>query len=737
MKDNKYKTSSFHKIIFTVSLFIVLFIGAITYKHIENVSSSSKMIIHTYEVNLELEHLFSYIKDSENSMRGYLITNESIYLNPYYEANKKINETFSILKKLTKNNNKQQKNLNELYEVIKKRLDYNGEYSNPDLNINIGNNKKFKRDFSESSKLLVEIRTKINEMVELENLYLKIRNSSYNEQISITPILTLSILLTTLILIVYSYYKTSKDVEKLQKINIELNKSQFLSYQAEILSNFGTWEWNLNNHKISYSDNFYRILGCEPQSFPSSNDNFLTFVHPEDNVIVENIMQKIVDDEDLPPSSFRIIRPDGETRFFTATGKLFTDKLINKTVLGVTHDVTEDYNKNLLLKNNIEDLKKVNNELEIFDESSRQAEILGNYGSWVLNFETNKFIYSDNKFRLMGYEPQSFEPTLENLLQHVHPEDKEIVIEANEKALITGEIPTMNYRIIKKDGEIRRFKTVAKSFTDLSGEESMIGTTQDVTEDYIKSKLLNERNLELEQNIKELNEFNHVASHDLQEPLRKIQTFISRINDKEKDNLSDFGKDYMTRIEKASNRMRILINDLLQYSRTNRSEKNFNDVDLNEALINSLNELSQNIEDKNALIKNDKLNTIKGVDFQMQQLFTNLISNSLKYSKENITPIIEIKSEKVIAKDNPLLNDNSTRSYSKISFIDNGIGFEQENAEKIFLLFNRLHGKTEFQGTGVGLAICKKIVENHNGFIFATSEPNQGSTFTIYLPLSN
>lgn len=737
MKENKYKTSSFHKIIFTLSLFIVLFIGAITYKHIENVSASSKMIIHTYEVNLELEHLFSYIKDSENSMRGYLITNESIYLNPYYEANKKINETFSILKKLTKDNKKQQQNLNELYEVIKKRLDYNGEYSNPDLNINIGKNKKFKKDFNESSKLLVNIRDKINEMVEIESSYLKQRSFNYSQQTNLTPILTLSILLITLILILYAYRKTTKDLEKLEIINNELNKSQFLSYQAEILSNFGTWEWNLSNHKISYSDNFYRILGCKPQSFPSNNDTFLTFVHPEDKGIVENIIQKIVADEDLPPSSFRIIRPDGEIRHFTATGKLFTDKLINKTVLGVTHDVTEDFNKNQLLKNNIEDLKKVNNELEIFDESSRQAEILGNYGSWILNFETNKFIYSDNKFRLMGYEPQSFDPTLETLLQHVHDEDKEIVIKANEKAFMTGEIPTMNYRIIKKDGEIRRFKTVAKAFTDLSGEESMIGTTQDVTEDYIKSKLLNERNLELEQNIKELNEFNHVASHDLQEPLRKIQTFISRINDKEKDNLSDFGKDYMTRIERASNRMRILINDLLQYSRTNRSEKNFIDVDLNEALINSLNELSQNIEDKNAIIKNDTLNTIKGVDFQMQQLFTNLISNSLKYSKENIAPIIEIKSEKVIAKDNPLLNDNSTRSYCKISFIDNGIGFEQENAEKIFLLFNRLHGKTEFQGTGVGLAICKKIVENHNGFIFATSEPNQGSTFTIYLPLSN
>ncbi|NHN26902.1 PAS domain-containing protein [Flavobacterium jejuense] len=736
MRKNKFKSSKFHKIIFTISLFVVLFIGAITYKHIDDVSTSSKQIMHTYEVNLELERLFSYIKDSENSMRGFLITNESIYLNPYYTANSNINQSFSTLKKLTSDNKKQQKNLNELYEIIKKRLDYNGQYSDPDVSKHIEDTKKFKKDFFKSSKLLVAIRNKINEMADLESSYLKKRNSLYNEQISFTPVLTLSILFITILLIVYSYYKTNKDLERLKEINNSLNKSIFLNSQAEILSSFGTWEWNLITHVTTYSDNFYRILGYEPHSFPSTNDNFLTFVHPEDKEIVLEIMSKVVKEENLPPSTFRIIRSDGEIRFFRATGKLFDEKLKSKTVLGVTHDITDEINNNLLLKKNIEDLKKVNNELEIFDESSKQAEILGNYGSWVLNFENNKFIYSDNNFRLMGYEPQSFEPTIENLLLHVHEEDKEIVIEANEAALSNDEIPTMNYRIIRKDGEVRRFKTVAKSFIDLSGEESIIGTTQDVTEDYYKSKLLKERNLELEQNIKELNEFNHVASHDLQEPLRKIQTFISRLNDKEKENLSDFGKDYLSRIQRASDRMRILINDLLQYSRTNRGDKNFNNVDLNEVLANSLLELSQNIEDRKANIQYDSLQVIKGVEFQMQQLFTNLISNSLKYSKENEVPKIVIKYKKVKAKNEAILKDNSNRVYHRIRFKDNGIGFEQENAEKIFLLFNRLHGKTEYQGTGVGLAICKKIVENHNGYIFASSEPNKGSIFTIYIPKS-
>lgn len=735
LTERKYKSSVYHKIIFTISLFVLLFIGAITFKHINNISDSSNLLIHTYEVNLELEHLFSYIKDSENSMRGYLISKDTIYLTPYNNATKNINTTFLNLKRLTTDNKKQQKNLEELYEIVNKRNEFISNYADIEESIDLTKSNKFKRNFRESSRLLVTIREKLNSMVALEESYLKSRNSVYKDQIYLTPILTLGILFITLLLIIYAYYQTTKDIEILQITNTQLNKSQFLSYQAEILSDFGTWEWNLTTNVLKYSDNLYRILGVEPQSFEPSQERFLQFVHPNDTENVSAIFTKILTDEDLPKSYFSIIRPNGETRLLRATGKLFTDKLGNKTVLGVSEDITLENNKTELLKSNYEDLIKVNNNLKIFEESSKQAEILGNYGSWILNFNTNKFTYSDNKFRLLGFEPQSFDPTIEKLLEFIHPDDKNTVVKAYESALKTFTIPSMDYKIITKDGAIRHFKTIAKSYTDLQGNQSMIGTTQDVTDEYEKNQHIKDRNKELEQKIKELNEFNHVASHDLQEPLRKIQTFISRINDKEKENLSEFGLEYLHRIEKASNRMRILINDLLQYSRTNRAEKNLIKVDLNESLNNTLSELSQYIEEKKAEINFDVLPVIDGIDFQMQQLFLNLISNSLKYSKEEIAPIINIKYEEVSAKNEALLKDSSTKKYYKIDFSDNGIGFEQEHADKIFLLFNRLHGKTEYHGTGVGLAICKKIVENHNGFIFAKSQVGIGSTFTIYIPL--
>ena len=735
MKDNRYKSSIYHKIIFTISLFILIFIGTITIKHIENISESSKLLIHTYEVNLELERLYSHIKGSENSMRGYLISKDSIYLKPYQTDIKNINRSFSKLKRITRDNPKQQKNLEFLYKIINRRSEYMASYSYFNNNFDVDRNDIFKKNFHESSVLLAEIRTKINEMVRIENTYLKERNTIYTNQTFLTPILTLSILFITLLLLIFTYYQITGDINKLYVSNIKLNKSQFLSYQAEILTEFGTWEWNLNTDILTYSDNLYRILGTEPQSFDADQSNFMKFIHPEDVKIVNTFFEKIISDQNLPPTYFRVIRPDGTIRILRSVGKLFVDKLDNKTVLGVTGDFTDEHNKNELLKVNYDSLIKVNNQLKIFEESSKQAEILGKYGSWIFNFKTLKFTYSDNKFRLMGFAPQSFEPTIESILEQVHQDDKHIVEKAYKKALAAMEISAINYRIIRKDGKIRQFKTIAKPFTDLRGKQSMIGTTQDVTEDFNKSLQLKHRNAELEKHIQELNDFNQVASHDLQEPLRKIQTFISRINEKDKETMTDTGKEYLSRMERAANRMRVLINDLLEYSKANRSEKKLVNTNLKESLNHSLLELSQNIDDKKAEINYVELPIIKGISFQMQQLFTNLLGNSLKYSKENETPVINISCAKIIANTEALLNDNTLKKYYKICISDNGIGFEQQYSEKIFLLFNRLHGKTEYHGTGVGLAICKKIVENHKGHIFAESKPDQGTIFTIYLPV--
>jgi light-regulated signal transduction histidine kinase (bacteriophytochrome) len=257
---------------------------------------------------------------------------------------------------------------------------------------------------------------------------------------------------------------------------------------------------------------------------------------------------------------------------------------------------------------------------------------------------------------------------------------------------------------------------------------------KDITDHHLSNVALEERNLELEQSIKELESFNRVASHDLQEPLRKIQTFISRIAENDKANLSDQGKEFLNKIESSASKMRILIDDLLLFSRTNKAEKIFEKADLNKLLESANQELIHDIEEKNAVIQSEQLPVLNVISFQIQQLFVNIIGNALKYSKPGIQPVIKIDCERLAASGYPDFITDKRKKYFKISISDNGMGFDQQYAEKIFILFHRLHHSSKFVGTGIGLSICKKIAENHNGFIVAEGKPGIGATFIVYLP---
>ncbi|HEX8037677.1 MAG TPA: PAS domain S-box protein [Chryseosolibacter sp.] len=263
-------------------------------------------------------------------------------------------------------------------------------------------------------------------------------------------------------------------------------------------------------------------------------------------------------------------------------------------------------------------------------------------------------------------------------------------------------------------------------------------TDKKMTEETLKatSLKLEEKNKELERMNEELSSFAYISSHDLQEPLRKIQTFSDRILELEYNNLSDKGKDYFERMQRGAQRMQKLIHDILAYSRTTTSDKRLEETDLNEILKQSKNELEIQISEKNAVIESQPLPTLKVIPFQIQQLFNNLLSNALKFSKADVPPHIVVSSETVNADAVQGIYSPSATRYLHISIADNGIGFEPVYEKKIFEVFQRLHGRAEYGGTGIGLAICKKIVENHHGVLRAESIPNQGATFHIYLPFA-
>ena len=235
---------------------------------------------------------------------------------------------------------------------------------------------------------------------------------------------------------------------------------------------------------------------------------------------------------------------------------------------------------------------------------------------------------------------------------------------------------------------------------------------------------------------KELLAFTYISSHDLQEPLRKIQTFVTVILENENKNLSDNGKYNFQRMQLAAGRMQQLIEDLLAFSRINTTEHEFEKTDLG-AIIDEIKvELKDTIQEKQATVEAGELCPANIIAFQFRQLLYNLISNALKFSQPNIPSLIIIKSG--IFKGNQLTNEKLSpeKNYCHITVSDNGIGFEPHFSERIFGVFQKLHSKEVYAGTGIGLAIVKKIVENHNGIITATSELNKGATFDIYIPAS-
>jgi signal transduction histidine kinase len=241
------------------------------------------------------------------------------------------------------------------------------------------------------------------------------------------------------------------------------------------------------------------------------------------------------------------------------------------------------------------------------------------------------------------------------------------------------------------------------------------------------------KNRHLENSVEELNSFNYIASHDLKEPLRKILFFTDILQGKEKE-LSPESRQYLTKIQASGVRMKNLLTDLLTYSQASMMEHKKEWIDLNVLLGTVVESLAEMLKEKRAIVDYKGLPRVLAVGSQMEQLFENLITNSVKYSKEKEPPLIFISSAFMSKEGLPASFEAVHDKYHQILFSDNGIGFTQDNAEKVFELFQRLHGRQEFSGTGIGLTICRKIVQNHDGFIAATSEVNKGTTFTIYLP---
>ena len=385
-------------------------------------------------------------------------------------------------------------------------------------------------------------------------------------------------------------------------------------------------------------------------------------------------------------------------------------------------------------------------DLELLPDNLEGYSILANTAPimlWLSGVDKN--VYFVNQLWIK-YRGTSFEEEIgTKWALGVHPEDRENSWEIYSKAFDARENFSMEYRLLNSEGKYRwisskgvpRFKDdgeflgYAGCCADIDDQKNFAAKLE--KEVRLRTKEVLEKNKELNEKNEELNSFASIASHDLKEPLRKIHLFGKMIQDREK-TLSENSKHHLDRILFSTDRMQQLINDLLSYSEINGKSAIKVKTDLNVLIQNVLLDLTETIEESKAVLDVAKLPTVGIIPSQFLQVFTNLFQNAIKYSKKGEAPVIEVSATTVSGNEIEELGAKAMKNYHKIIVKDNGIGFPAEANQKVFEPFKRFHDKDEYNGTGIGLAICKKIINNHKGFIKAESAEGKGAAFTIYLP---
>jgi PAS domain S-box-containing protein len=364
---------------------------------------------------------------------------------------------------------------------------------------------------------------------------------------------------------------------------------------------------------------------------------------------------------------------------------------------------------------------------------------------WTADAQGNLNFFSQSVF---DYTGKALDQILsDGWLEIVHADDRDQNIKLWGDSISTGKPFLFEHRFLTKSEGYRWQLSRALPVRNEHGViEMWVGTSTDIhknkqfqqeLEKEVKerTKALNETNIHLEKTNTELEQFAFIASHDLQEPLRKIQTLSNMISDRELKNLSENGVLLFERIANSAKHMQQLIRDILDYSKSGSTSEDIVNIDLNEVFDRIEQEFNEFLPEKKFTLIKNNLPITKGISVQIEQVFFNLISNSIKFKKTSVDCIITVSSEKVQGKTLNIPFTNKVDWYYHITVSDNGIGFDNEYRDKIFQVFQRLNSKEKYSGTGIGLALVKKIIDQHNGYITAESELDKGATFSVYLPV--
>lgn len=476
-----------------------------------------------------------------------------------------------------------------------------------------------------------------------------------------------------------------------------LQENETLLKETQALAKIGSWQWYPSTNQVIWSDQLYKILGLNPEDHSGYVHDLYQFIHPDDVEKVKRVANQAVAERRAIPTEYRIIASDGTLKYIRGEGDQILGEEDNLVKLfGTLQDISEQVRPKM--------------QLDQFWNISTDLLCIANLDGYFLKV-------NPRWKEVLGYSEEELKTR--PFIEFVHPGDRPATLA--EVALLAQGHTTIAFvnRYRTKDGSYRWFQWNSGVNVD---QGLLYANARDITSQIEADQALKKYAQQLELKNKELEQFVYIASHDLQEPLRTISSLADMLKDKYSVKLDQHGNKIIKYIADASHRMQSLIKGLLDYGRMGQNAE-VTKVDCNTLLEIVLADLALFIQEKEAKVEIEALPQIEGYYTELRSLFQNLISNAIKFRKPDVTPEVRV-------------NAQQRQGEWVFSVQDNGIGMEKKNLEKIFLIFQRLHSRKVYNGSGIGLAHCRKIVNLHGGEIWVESKPNEGSTFYFTIPIA-
>ncbi len=511
------------------------------------------------------------------------------------------------------------------------------------------------------------------------------------------------------------------DVTEQRRAETQLRESEAQLRKAQEIARIGSWRWNIASDEISWSDELFRIFGLDAEGFDPSYESYLERLHPEVRDRIAAAVQHAIDHKQGYELDHRVVHPDGSVRYVHSLGEVVLGERGEVAALqGTAQDVTAQ--------------REAQREVERLSLQLERILDAAGEGIYGLDLDGRTTFVNHAAGEMTGWEPDALVGREQHAVLHHHRADgSPYPAEACpiHQTLRDGQERRVADEVFwRKDGSSFPVEYVA---APMWAEDAIVGAVvvfQNVADRVAAEQALQRYADDLEERNAELEQFAYVASHDLQEPLRMVSSFLQLLQRRYADQLDETADEYIAYAVDGAKRMQKLIQDLLSYSRVGTRGKAFKPVDMNRTAETVLTDLGPALDEAGATVEAGDLPTVAADETQMRQLLQNLVANAVKFRAE-AAPVVRISAEQA---------EDAGRAVWRFAVADNGIGIEEHHADRVFQIFQRLHTRDEYEGTGIGLAMCKKIVERHGGRIWfesapdAAASPTDGTTFYFTLP---